>query len=253
MSSKVFAPDIERDSQGRYIFPKDQEWRRELLHPDAMSHPGKNNMYQVEALVNYLTEPGDLILDPFGGVGSLVPVAASARNNLVLIEIEPVFVEMLKWAKDKYGHIAVYEGDCRLVLPIACDHAIFSPPFANSITNFDLTANKAEEYSTLGVSSNLNLGLLNEFIFTRAMIKVYGKLAQSVRPGGRVAIITRDSAREGAKQAIVKSTIRDMTRTGFKHDEWLIRLVGESLRARYNKQQGWGVNENEDMLLFTRE
>ncbi len=252
MTDKIFAPNTPRDDQGRYLFPDDQQLRRDLLHPDAMSHPGKNNMHLVAALVDYITEPGDVILDPFGGVGSMFP-AVEAGRDLILIELEPTFANMLRHTAGEFGHTQVIQQDCRVALPIACDHAIFSPPFANSITSFDMTANKALEYSTKGLSNTQNLGLLNEFLFVQAMNKIYRLLADSVKQGGRLAIITRDSAAIGATRAIARGVIKGLNRAGFHYDEWIIRKVGESLRARYNRQQGAGVNEDEDILLFTKE
>ncbi len=258
MTDKIFAPDTEQDAKGRYIFPKDATWRKEMLHPDVMNHPAKNNMHLIDALVEYLTEPGDTILDPFGGVGSMVPAVLKGRR-LILIEIEEYFANMLRWAEDKYGHIAVIQNDCRQALPIACDHAIFSPPFADSLKGSDLKFDPAgrpisgvEEYSSES-SSKLNLGLLNEFFFNQAMFKIYKLLAQSVKPSGRVAIITRDSVRTGAMRMIAQGVTRGMTREGFRMNEWIRRKVDPSVRAVINLRKGGTANDEEDILLFTKE
>ena len=67
-------------------FPVDQKWRHEIFPDEVFKHPAKANMYLIDALVDHLTKPGESIIDPFGGTGTLM-IAALKGRKVTLIEL----------------------------------------------------------------------------------------------------------------------------------------------------------------------
>ena len=191
--SKSFAPDYPRNEQGWILFPRDTEVRKTLFPQGVFEHPAKMNLFLAQELVRYLTEPGDLILDPFGGTGTLL-IGATEGRHITLIELEPDYVALINEAANALPHpdsnVAVLVGDCRLILPVPCDHAIFSPPYASSLTRpreKDMEKGIGGSYTKQTVAyaekaSALNLGRLNTFSFKQAQQRVYEKLYQGIPP-----------------------------------------------------------------------
>ena len=137
--SEVFAVGYAKDDQDRFLFPRDIERRKELFPQEVFNHPAKANMYLIEALVEYLTKEGDTILDPFGGTGTLLWATQMGRK-VTLIEIEEHFHELqVAICKDWFGTsgwdgiVELNHGDCNRIMPVFCDHAIFSPPYAQAL------------------------------------------------------------------------------------------------------------------------
>ena len=57
--TKVFAAGVPRDSLGRILFNmNDQDYRKSFFPEEVMSHPAKANLYMLEAIIDYISEPG---------------------------------------------------------------------------------------------------------------------------------------------------------------------------------------------------
>ncbi|MFZ5501009.1 MAG: DNA methyltransferase, partial [Candidatus Micrarchaeota archaeon] len=165
--TKTFAPQYERTEEGWVIFPRDVEYRKSLFPPEVMKHPAKFNLYLVESLVEYLTLPGQTVLDPFAGSGSIM-VAALLGRKVKVIELEPHYAETLRESALSFeeGMIWVSEGDCRQLLPVPCDCVITSPPYSNISRTSPLPDLKGEILPYM--SHPLNLGRLSDFYFVQA-------------------------------------------------------------------------------------
>ena len=72
-------------------FRRDDRLRSRLYPKSAKRHPAKMVLPWVVQLVEKYTRPGDLILDPFGGIGSTL-MATLVGRHVGLVELEPHFV-----------------------------------------------------------------------------------------------------------------------------------------------------------------
>lgn len=268
--SKVFAPGYQHD--GQYVsFPGRDTARRRELFPDAVfDHPAKANMYLVEELVKYLTEPGDTVLDPFGGTGTLL-LGLQMDRNVVLIDVEEQYIRIMQETiKDWRGRglipegrkVYVFLGDSRQVikaLPFLVDAVIFSPPYANILsTGRDvregerLTVEAFQAYGGKSASS-LNLGRLNPFLFERSMKTVYEALYRRMVDGGRIAVLTKDAMRGGKRLFISDGTIRQTQRAGFVLDNWFKWKQPLSSYRAPATAKGLVTVDEEDILIFRKE
>ena len=273
MSEKTFAENYTREKVGDLdliIFPRDVTWRRTLFPPKVFDHPAKNNMYLTEELVKYVSKPGDSVLDPFAGTGTLM-IGALLGRNIVLIELEPHYTDLIKEAQhrwttegiwtgklkegDKPGYVILFEGDCRQKLQemsFLCDSAVFSPPYAGSITRakpIPSIAHQVEGYS----ASSVNMSNLNPFYFVQAMDKVYERLNARLVPGAMVGIIIKDTMKAGKREFLSEPTIKRMNRQGFQLIEWHKWKPPGSLQGAVQRSRGADTVQDEDILIFQKE
>ena len=124
---------------GLVQFPSDVKLREKYFAKGEKGHPARANLIMMAWLIEYLTRPGDTILDPTSGVGSLMYATLLGRN-VVDMELEKHFVEtqQLNWAflsrhHNPSGKFLLLEGDARRHLPLSVNHCIFSPPYSVNI------------------------------------------------------------------------------------------------------------------------
>ena len=276
--TKQFAEKYERVREGEMdliLFPRDVEWRRELFPDRVFEHPAKANMHLVKELIEYLTEPGDTILDPFGGTGTLL-IGVLYGRNVVLIEIEPHFISLLEETQEMWkrgvqlspagevkgpGRIFIYEGDCRQKmqdLDFLCDAVITSPPYSSLLSGQtglkegigrSAKAGALSQYTGKDASSQ-NLGRLNKFYFEQAMSRVYQRMVTRLVPGAPVAFIVKDSMKAGVRQFLSKGIIKQANKAGLELMEWFKWKPPGIAQLKLMKSKGFKVVEDEDILIF---
>jgi len=278
--TKVFAEKYERVREGEMdliLFPRDVEWRRQLFPDRVFEHPAKANMHLVKELIEYLTEPGDTILDPFGGTGTLL-IGALYGRNVVLIEIEPHFISLLKETESMWkegvplpavgevkgpGRIFIYEGDCRQKLQdldFLCDAAIFSPPYSSLLSGQtglkegigrSAKSGALSQYTGKDASSQ-NLGRLNPFYFTQAMGRVYQRMMPRLTAKATVTLIVKDAMKAGVRQFLSTGIIKQANKAGLELSEWFKWKPPGIAQLKLMKSKGFKVVEDEDILIFRR-
>lgn len=260
-----FAPGVQRDHHGWVEWPRDTDVRREWFTPDAMAHPAKANIHMLMDLVRYYTEEGDTILDPFGGIGSL-QMATLLGRNVILTEIDPTFHELQKqsWTALEYvasGRAVQFLGDCRLLLPLSCQHIITSPPYSNILAGMDtrlvagtadLDSSRRQVMSGYGNRSAAgNLGTLNPFFYNQAMTKVYQLMVMSVQPGGVIITIIKDFIKDNQRQYLSTWCNKLFADMGVPLEAWIKRKT-HTIASDVRISQGLEGIEDEDILVYRR-
>ncbi len=97
-----FAPQHENiifATKGKYAFPYGRP-KSILSHcrvsPGKLLHPNEKPESLLADLVNSLTRPGELILDPFIGSGVTAIVARQLGRDYLGIELNPEYIEIAK-------------------------------------------------------------------------------------------------------------------------------------------------------------
>lgn len=137
------------------VFKSDTTQRKWRFTNNSFAHPAKMMLPLQLWLIEHYTKPGDWILDPMGGSGTLL-VACSLSRNVILVELEDKFVQMQKdnWKRVQevgceLGHMmgkaVIMQGDARrlheMLAPIyegagvsqiqKVSAIISSPPYTN--------------------------------------------------------------------------------------------------------------------------
>ena len=156
--SKQFAPEYERNEQGWIKFPSDSAYRKGMFPEEVNKHPAKANVYLVQSIIEYISEPGQLLLDPMAGTGTLM-VGALVGRYIACADISELFYKIMLEAREQLediapgagGYISILNLPCQqlLLIPNFADHIIFSPQYClhpdTKILKSDLTWIKASE------------------------------------------------------------------------------------------------------------
>ena len=263
--SKEFAPEYIRDDNGVVKFPRDTELRNTLFtYTDSSEHVAKANMYMVRELVKFVSEPGDTILDPFGGTGTIL-VATTIGRKVICMEIEEHFqkiieqnIKSLRVTIPDIDEITnLIPGDCYKILPVPniANHLIFSPPYSNL-----LKKKSVDKYATdWGYGSALlytadpeNIGNLSDFLYHQKMEQVYKKCFHSLTPGGTMTIIIKDRMEAGKRVRLGERAERDCVRIGFQPVAWNKWLALGGAFSSYNRSIGLETVTEENLITLRR-
>jgi len=263
---KEFAPDFARDEEGRVLFPRDIELRRQLFpFTDPAEHIAKANMLMVRELVEYVSEAGETILDPFAGTGTIL-VATTIGRKVTMIDLLPTFCQTIelniigmKQTLDYVDDLAMLiPGDANHILPLDgfCDHMIFSPPYPMGLkkkgtmdkTSVDLGYQNAAEYS----DDPANFTNLSSFLYHQRIELFYKKCFKTLPSGGTMSIIIKDKMENGQRVWQSDRTERDLLRMGFElygRNKWFARGGGYSA---INRAAGLETVDEEDLITVRK-
>lgn len=271
--TKQFGDGYERDTDrpNLFLFPRDVEWRRSLGYPpEVMQHPAKMQLHIVKAVLEYYGQPGDKVLDPFGGTGTTA-LAAVMGYDTTLFELEPVYQDLLTKAQQGLKLTAPLHlkfGDATQLIKAEPDNyyniVISSPPYANLQVgkvgkDTVVTGRVAElrtqfsQYGSAGAHP-LNFGRLNQFVFAQNMNRIYQGLARVLAPGGIYVSVTKDSMRAGVRQMMSMDLVRDVQLAGLKYSgDWFKWKPPGSMFQEVQKTKGMAVIDDEDIIVFRKE
>lgn len=126
----------------RIEFAQDTEERRKWFRAASFSHPAKMVLGLQIYLIEHYTKPGETILDPMAGSGTVL-VGCALGRNVICVELEKKFIKMQQdnWQKIKslgamlgykMGEATILQGDARALPELLVDKCVFSPPYAET-------------------------------------------------------------------------------------------------------------------------
>jgi len=261
-----FAPSYSRTDDGLVIFPRsDAPLRSQFFtYTDSTDHIARCNMFMIKELVEFLSEPGETICDPFAGTGTIL-VAADMGRKVVCIEIEEHFQDiiqrnidsMVRWKQEVDDLVTLVPGDCYKILPVPefANHFMFSPPWAQVLRKKSVDQfTKDAGYGTaeLYTQSPDNVGNLPDFFYHQKMEQIYRKIFQSLVPGGTLTIIIKDRMEKGKRIRLGERAQKDCIRMGFEPlcwNKW--NAIGGGFAA-YNRSIGLETVDEEDLITLRR-
>jgi len=252
----MYAEKFPKNDHGQILFPADMsEWKK-WFKRDKKGHPAPMNFYMLQELVLEYTKPGETILDPMGGSGTLA-WAATQDRRVVLIELSEVYLELIKQSVLALGvqdKVTILQGDCRKFLPLPVNHVIFSPPYSD--TRGQKSALEARVYRGTEHyrESGANIGNLSTFMFRQAMSQIYRLLSASVPFGGIVAVVLADRVENGELVHLSKDCIQICHGAGLHLKDWHKRHSETFMRRLTEKQNpNQPKMDYEDILIFRKE
>lgn len=227
--TKQFAPEYDRNELGWIKFPPDSDYRKRMFPPEVNQHPAKANVYLVQAIIEYVSEPDDILMDIMAGTGTLM-VGALIGRQVICVEISTKFHQIMLGAVEYLEKIApgisnmisLVNLPCQTYLPIPdlADHIIFSPQYAGIMKKKSVTDqwNIDIGYDFVEYSTNpLNLGTMSEFLWTHEMEKVYAKCYKTIKPGGSMTLIIKDHISASERIELTRMALVACARVGFNY------------------------------------
>ena len=262
--AKVFAKEYSRTSEGWIEFPSDAGYRKELFPLKVNKHTAKANVFLIQSIIEYVSEPEDTLMDVMAGTGTLM-VGALIGRRIVCIEISKQFCNELmlpalamleQYHSDISHYITIINQPCQVVLPLpGIDHIIFSPPYAQIMKSKGtdtLTLEKTDYDMAEYHQGALNIGQLNEFLYLHKMEEVYTKCYASLKPGGTMTVILKDHMKDRQRVAITKPAVDSCTDIGFKLQDWFKWKAPGSVYTHIYRAKGWEVVEDEDIVTLRK-
>lgn len=260
---KKFAAEYQRNEDDWIKFPADSNYRKELFPATAMTHVARANIFLVQAIVEYVSEMEETVMDIMSGSGTIM-IGALAGRKVICIELEPKYVEiieagMMEMEKRAPGistQITVVNADCQLVLPIPAHHIIFSPPYAQAMRMSNPTGIQDELYGQEGAiyqDHPSNVGRLNEFLYNQVMEKIYKLCFESLPTGGTLSVIIKDGMREGKRVWRSSWVEKCCKRMGFvvsDHFKW--DAPGTFFHS-FRRARGEEMVKEEEIIIFKKQ
>jgi DNA modification methylase/transcriptional regulator with XRE-family HTH domain len=180
-------------------------------HADAQierQHPAPFSFTDVARLVKFFSKPGDLVLDPFVGVGSTLKACAIEGRRGLGIELNPKYAQLARERlQTELGLLAaaapeqtILEGDARSLAlslpPASVDLIVTSPPYWNILHKEDHKANqerKANALDTRYSNDKRDLGNIKDYSeFLEVLTDILGACCRALKPKKYLAIVVSD-------------------------------------------------------------
>lgn len=262
-----------------WTFRADQPARRRFFDASAFSHPAKLNLGLLQRLIDLYTAPGETLLDPMAGTGSLM-LAATQMRNVILRDIERSYVDLMNASLPRLrreaglfaGLIDVGQADAKTFECPPFDHIITSPPYGFETGNGRSNAHRATVGAKLGrrwqryiedpnnasfaagfryIGGQSNTGNKSGRNYWRDMKQVYERCAMFLPPEGKLILILKNHYRRGNLIDVVGQTIAVVETLNLKLIARHGRFIDNpSLWQRRRREQGLPIVEVEDVLVF---
>jgi len=126
-------------------FKADKKHRDKYFSSASFAHPAKMILPLQRWLIEKYSKPGDVILDPMAGQGTLL-IACTTGRHVIMVELESKFVQMQRdnWTKIQtlgpemgysMGTATILQGDARRLPDVLADAIISSPPYGNRLSD----------------------------------------------------------------------------------------------------------------------
>jgi len=266
-----------------WIFPVDIGLRRRLFSSEVFSHPAKLHLGLLQKLIDLYTCPGETLLDPMAGTGSLM-IAATQQRNVIVRDLQPEYVDLMydsvpsihRCAGLFGGLIDIDQADAKTLECPPFNHAIFSPPYGfetgNGVSNerrmrilnqrqhggrWDRYLEQPCHASFAGgfryAGGNQNTGNKSGRNYWGDMQLIYGRIIQLLPSGGLMILVLKNHYRRGVLRDIVAQTVVEVEKMGVEMAAQHGRLIDNpSLWQRRRKEQGLPIVEVEDVLVFRK-
>lgn len=209
-----------------------------------IQHPAKYPEELVSEFVKFFTKEGQLVLDPFVGVGSTIIGCQNSFRKCIGIELNPIFAqETLKIINPMYSQLL--QGDCREQLALIQDESIdfimTSPPYWDMLKKTRGHSNsqhkeRAVKELPLYYSDDVrDLGNITEYDdFLQQLTCIFLQCANKLKQGKYMCIVVQNFRNtDGAYITLAWDIVRELSHR--------LTFCGEKIWFQENKTLGiWG-------------
>jgi DNA modification methylase len=209
-------------------------WRdiRKNAEETALKHPAMFPVQLCEKLIKiYTKNNGEIILDPFVGVGSTMIAARNLNRSGIGVDLNADYVKIAKerlfqvnLMDNKDTQIQLYAGDSRTVLkklaPYSVDLCINSPPYWD-ILNQRRTADgrDSKNYS----DSESDIGNIQDYQkFLSQLKEIYSEVFRVMKPNKRCCVVVMDIRKKDQFYPLHMDITKVMEEIGFELEELVI-------------------------------
>lgn len=213
-------------------FKRDHRLRRRLFSERSFQHKARSNLYWLAWLIDTCTAPGELILDPMGGSGSIL-LAATKQRPVLTGDIEPHWAMLQKEnalrirTEMMFGatsHVFQFDAASLPLTSDALPAIVTSPPYFDLFSNWNRRSGAAiDGRSDYVGETGLCYGFHPRQIgnvhvyenYLASMRRVYRECWRVLRPGGIFVLIVGDRVKRRRIVPITRDTAAMCQANGF--------------------------------------
>ncbi len=170
-------------------------------------HPAPFSFQDIARHIKFFTKEGDIVLDPFVGVGSTLKACSYENRKGIGIELNPKYAELSRLRVEKEVPKTCIYKDEQVVINDDCisatesfedssiDFIITSPPYWNILETTDHKANirASENLDTKYSDNSLDLGNIDDYdTFLDIISNYFGSCSRILKSKKYMAIIVSD-------------------------------------------------------------
>lgn len=262
----------------QWTFPVDLRARRLYFHPEVFTHPAKLHLSLLQRLIDLYTCPGDTLLDPMAGTGSLM-LAAAQQRNVIVRDLEPEYVELMRMSAPIVhrrggllsGLIDIDQADARTIECPPFNHIITSPPYGFE-TGKGITKERQGRIIGKGWLNKCqgltaptwmggfrypggqnNAGNKSGRNYWRDMRQAYARWVEILPLGGYMILVLKNHYRRGKLIDVTGKTIEVVSELNMHLVSRHERLItNPSLWQRRRQERSLPTINIEDVIVFQR-
>lgn len=250
---------------------RDVYQRGRLFDPRSFSHHGKANLNLIQSLLDSYSDPGDLVLDPMAGTGSIFVGLLTGRRVLAG-DVEDQWVTLLRdnaaglarrsvFAFASPGLAVQWDAGRLPIVQNTIDLVIMSPPYYDCFSNWDVNRSHLvpeDRLNETGIAYGLHpaqIGNLHVYeSYLRAMRQVYAEAWRVLRPGKSLVLILKDVIRDGRTVAVVEDNLTLALASGFSLlERFDLPVRGTQFRNVQRARLGQEGPSTEPVLVLCKE
>jgi len=204
-------------------------------HEDAQiekQHPAPFSFTDVSRLIRFFTKVGQVVLDPFVGVGSTLKACAIEGRKGIGFELNPRYADLAKERLrkevttlfSKVNPQDIYCGDARVLIKElkenSVDFVVTSPPYWNILHKQDHKVKQerlSKKLDTKYSDDKLDLGNISDYKnFLEELARILGGCAKALKPKKYMAVVISDF-RDKSKYAMFHAHLAEaLEKYGFE-------------------------------------
>lgn len=206
---------------------------------DKNIHPATYPISLPTHFIKLFTHEGELVLDPFAGIGTTLLAAKDLNRNAVGFDLKKEYIDYAKTRlsqvslKSTTQQLLVYDDAINILKYIeegTVSLSVTSPPYANMLNHqrknksmrADLRENehymKVQQYST----NPNDLGIMNHNDYASALTKIYKGIYKVMKPKGNVVVNVNDVWENNKRYATHIYVINALEAAGFEFRNTMI-------------------------------
>ena len=217
------------------------------LNLSTEDHPATYGPTMIEEFINFFTKEGDMVFDPFLGIGSTL-VAAKRTNRLGCgVELNKKYFDISKKRLPEFKDM-IFNADSQDMSSIdlpEIDFSISSPPYwdiLNRSTN-KFAKERNDKNLDVNYSNDINdLGNIEDYEeFIQKLSNVYLDVHKKLKIGGYLVVIIKNVKKEGIMYPLAWDLGKKLSTTYTLKDE-KIWIQDRAALAPYGYPYSWASN-----------
>lgn len=214
---------------------------------ELAEHPATYSPTMIADFIRFFTKEGDLVLDPFSGIGSTIEACQRTGRTGVGVELNEKYADLSK-LRLRDGVSKVINANSLELSNLNLgkfDFSISSPPYWDvlnrSTKDFENTRNSRNldvKYS----DSDLDLGNIESYEeFLKTLTKLYVQVLESLHPGSYMVVIVKNVKKGGKLYPLAWDLARELSPFCELKDE-KIWIQDKVALAPYGYPNSWTSN-----------